>query len=246
MGEIKDFFGPRLCFFAIIVINIAMMPSIVQSQKPITLLGAGEFDAAVLARAIALAPIIVAADGGANVAAENGLNVAATIGDLDSIRPEVRATLDPAHVHYVAEQSTTDFEKCLTRIAAPVILAVGFTGARADHALAVWNALARHPTRRCIVLSGTDVAFIAPPRLGLALAEGTRVSLFPMGRVRGRSTGLHWPINDVHFAPNGAIGTSNRATGPIELRFDGAPMLVLLPPECLELAIAALASGDRA
>jgi len=236
----KVFFGPRLCFLAAICINIAMSRIIVQSHRPVTLLGGGEVRPGELEAALSIAPVLVAADGGANVAAGFGLLPEAVIGDLDSILPEVRAALPPERVHRIAEQESTDFEKCLTRIAAPFMLGVGFTGARVDHLLAVWNALVRHTARRCLILGPEDVIFASPPRLRLDLAAGTRLSLFPMTRVAGESEGLRWPISGLDFAPHGRVGTSNEATGPVDLRLDGEGMLVILPRSALDAAIAAL------
>ncbi len=236
-----DSFGPRLCFCLCFCINDPMPRAVVRSDHPVLLLGAGEVTQVLVKAALRLAPLIVAADGGANMAVAMGLRPAAVIGDFDSIMPATRAALDPATLHPVAEQETTDFEKCLTRIDAPLVLALGFTGARSDHALAVWNTLVRHSGRRCLILSRDDLAFVAPPRLSLDLAPGTRVSLFPMAAMRGTSTGLRWPIDRVDFAPDGPIGTSNQATGPVALTFTSDRMIVILPRACLRKAISAFA-----
>ncbi len=219
-----------------------MSRALVRSHRPVLLLGAGEVTRPLVKAALRIAPVIVAADGGANMAVAMGLSPAAVIGDFDSITPDARAALDPATLHPVPEQETTDFEKCLTRIDAPLILALGFTGARSDHALAVWNALVRHSGRRCLILSRDDLAFVAPTRLSLDVASGTRVSLFPMAAMRGTSTGLRWPIDAVDFAPDRQIGTSNQAVGPVSLTFSADRMIVILPRACLDAAIRAVAA----
>jgi len=236
----KVFFRPRLCSLALIVINIAMFPNIVQSRSPVTLLGGGEVSISDLREALLLAPLLVAADGGANVALEAGVIPDAVIGDLDSLTETTRRALPPDRMHLIPEQISTDFEKCLTRISAPYVLGVGFTGARVDHLLAVWNTMVRHPTRRCLILGPEDVAFAAPRELRLDLSAGTRVSLFPMADLGGRSRGLVWPIDGLDLSPGGRIGTSNEATGPVDLSFDGDGMLVILPRDALPAAIAAL------
>jgi len=237
----KDFFWPRLCLFALFVINTAMPAGIVQSSLPVTLLGAGVSAVSDLDWVSSIAPMIVAADGGANVAIAAGRVPDAVIGDFDSLDAVTRAAIPADRLHHVGEQDSTDFEKCLQRIAAPLILALGFTGARIDHELAVWNVLARRRERRCIVIGGEDIVFLAPPRLALDLAPGTRVSLFPMSPVRGDGRGLRWPIGGIGFAPDGLSGTSNEATGRVELTFDAGAMLVILPRDLLAVAIAALA-----
>lgn len=221
-----------------------MPAKIVHSSKPVTLIGAGHAGRAALAAALHLAPLVVAADGGANMAVRAGLMPDAVIGDLDSVGAAARAAIPPARFHHVAEQDTTDFEKCLTRIDAPLVLGLGFAGPRVDHALAVWGALVRHPRQRCLILTGREVVFAAPRRIVLDLARGTRVSLFPMVPVTGRSLGLAWPIDGIGFAPDGRSGTSNQAEGPVTLAFDAPGMLVILPAGGLRQACEALRASE--
>ncbi len=218
-----------------------MPTGIVQSRLPVTLLGAGTSAISDLDMMCSIAPVLVAADGGANVAIASGRVPDAVIGDFDSLTDATRAAIPADRLHHVAEQDSTDFEKCLQRISAPLILALGFTGARIDHELAIWNVLARRRDLRCIVVGHTDFVFVAPQRLDLDLAPGTRVSLFPMSPVRGESVGLRWPIGGIGFAPDGRSGTSNEATGRVDLTFDTGAMLVILPRAVLPTVIAALA-----
>jgi len=247
MGKLEVYFWLRLCRHALFAINTAMPNRLVQSRSPVTLLGAGQVSAATVRDALRIAPYLVAADGGANMANAAGFLPDTVIGDLDSIDPEVLSLIPEQNLWKIDEQDTTDFEKCLGRIDAPFILGLGFFGARMDHALAVLSALTRFCEKRCLIVGEADVVFHAPAgrRLSLALAAGARVSLFPMAPVAGRSTGLVWPIEGLAFAPAGRIGTSNAATGPVSLTFDGAGMLVMLGRADLGAAIAALAPEDR-
>ncbi len=216
-----------------------MKDSIFHSRQGVTLLGAGDLHAASVAEALTLAPCLVAADGGADRALALGLTPEAVIGDLDSISAAAREAIGPERIWQIEEQETTDFDKCLSHVAAPFFLAVGFGGGRLDHTLAAMAVLARHPGRRLIWVGGEDVVFLAPRELSLDLTAGTRVSLFPMGRVRGRASGLRWGLEGDDFAPAGRIGTSNEALGPVHLILDG-PMLVVLAHEWLRAAIAGL------
>lgn len=209
-------------------------------DRPVTLLGAGPAPEADIRLALGLAPVLVAADGGAGWAVELGLIPEAVVGDLDSLDPLTRGRLGEERLHRVAEQETTDFQKCLRLVDAPFTLGVGFVGARLDHELAALAALVRHPGRRCILIGPEDVVFAAPPSLEIGLEPGTRLSLFPFAEVTGRSEGLRWPIDGIAFAPDGRSGTSNRVTGPVRLRFSGRGMLVLLPRACLPAALEAL------
>lgn len=215
------------------------MTPILTSATGVTLIGGGDADAGIAAQAVALAPTVVAADGGADRARAFGLDPVAVIGDFDSISDQTRAAIAPERLYHVAEQDSTDFEKCLSRIAAPFVIAVGFAGDRLDHTLAALTTMARLRAPPCLMLTPADVAFIAPPSLALPVAAGTRVSLFPMGAVTGTSTGLRWPIDGLGLTPWARVGTSNLATGPVTLRLSG-PCLILLPRDELPRALAAL------
>ena len=168
---------------------------IVESETGVTLAGGAPFSGRERARARRFAPVLVAADGGADRLLRLGAEPQAVIGDFDSISPQAKERL-AGRLFPISEQVTTDFDKALRSITAPFVLGLGFAGARADHGLAVLNALVRHPDRRCLILSGSDVSFLAPTTLRLRLPVGSRLSLFPMGPVRGQSRGLRWPIED--------------------------------------------------
>lgn len=219
------------------------MTPLLSSAQGVTLIGGGAVSDADLAQAIALAPAVMAADSGSERALAAGLMPLAVAGDFDSLSAEVRAQIPAARLHHIAEQESTDFEKCLSRIAAPFVVAVGFAGPRHDHLLANLTTLTRLRHPPCLLLAGTDVMIAAPPRLALDLPAGTRVSLYPLGRVSGESRGLRWPISGLVFEPAGRVGTSNAALGgAVELALDG-PCILILPRRHLAHAVAALTEG---
>lgn len=100
--------------------------------------------------------------------------------------------------------------------------------------------LAAHNARPCIMLGATEVIFHCPAQVDLPVAEGDVVSLFPMQKVSGRSTGLEWPIDGLDFDPMRLIGTSNRATGAVQLWMDGPGMLCIAPRRILPELVQAL------
>ncbi|MFT6451403.1 MAG: thiamine pyrophosphokinase [Halocynthiibacter sp.] len=210
-------------------------------ENNVTLLGAGQSKAADLAECLTLAPHLIAADGGAGVALAAGHMPAAVIGDFDSIDRGALAAIPETRLFEISEQDSTDFEKCLRTVDAPLILGLGFLGARVDHMLAAFNAIVRCP-RDVILIGEEDVAFHAQAgrRYAIDLAKGARVSLFPMGAVSGQGAGLRWPICGLEFAPDARIGTSNEATGPVELEFAQAGMIVILERAALGAAMEAL------
>lgn len=223
--------------------NLPPLDKPISCDGPVTLIGASVVEPQDLEAALEIAPYLVAADGGAATALQHGHTPGCVIGDFDSLPHFVTKVLTPNQRVHVTEQDSTDFEKCLERLDAPLILALGFAGRRLDHELAVYNTLVRFPAKRCLVVGGHDVVFHTPRSLSLRLELGSRLSLFPLAAVSGRSTGLRWPIDGIGFAPDGRIGTSNLVTGPVEMTFDGDGMLVILPRSALGAAIRALLNG---
>lgn len=212
---------------------------ILESRQPVTLIGGGLLSDADLAQALPLAPVVAAADGGADAALAHGLMPAAVWGDFDSLSQAARQAIPAQNLHHITEQNSTDFEKCLGHIRAPLVLALGFSGARQDHFLAALTTLARRVGPPTILLAGDDAITLCPPRIALDLPPGTRLSLYPMGRASGGSTGLAWPIDGLTFAPDLRTGTSNRSTGPVTLTVEG-PMLLILPRSQLGVLAASL------
>ena len=217
-----------------------MIYPIVHASEPVALIGGADVNDEVLAQVLSLAPQVVAADGGADAALARGIEPLAVIGDLDSLSPLARETLPPARLHRIAEQDSTDFDKCLRSIQAPLVLGAGFSGRRLDHELAAFNTLVRRPDRRCVLVGEETLVFLAPPVLRLDVPAKTLVSLFPMGLVEGQSDGLHWPIRGLTFTPDGRIGTSNLALGELSLSFTAPKMLLILPRWCLGQVVADL------
>ena len=218
------------------------MPSVLlESTRGVTIVGAGDASSKEIANALRLAPVLVAADGGAEIALNSGFVPQAVIGDMDSLPAAVRAKLPDSSLHQIEEQDSTDFDKCLRSVSAPRFIAVGVAGPRLDHGLVALNTLVRHPQKHVLMLAGDDVAFMAPRSIELRLPPGTRVSLFALSAVTGRSRGLKWSIEGIAFAPDGRTGTSNVAVAEVvTLEFESRGMLLIMPSEHLGAAAAAL------
>lgn len=211
---------------------------LIDSKTPITLVGGGPVDAVQLADAVRVAPLVVAADGGVHRAMDLGQKVDHVIGDMDSID---MSKVEGPQLHPLAEQMSTDLDKCLYSTDAPYYLGLGFLGGRLDHQLAACHSLLRAFDKRVVLIGDEDICFLAPLSLTLNLPIGTRISLFPMGDVSGRSTGLKWPIHAYQFAPAKMIGTSNETdAGVVEMHFDARKMLTILPVEHLKTVLTQL------
>lgn len=213
-----------------------------QFRNNVTVLGGGECSRKTLEESLTLAPNLVAADGGAGVALRFGHLPELVIGDMDSLDSATRAALPPGILHRISEQDSTDFDKILGLVQAPLLLGVGFMGARLDHELACLNSLVRHVRQKCILLGETDICFHVPEKLILTLPPGMRFSLFPLAEIVADAEGLAYPVKALRFSPWQRIGTSNAvsAGGQVRLRFNAPGMLVILPRAALMAAIAAL------
>jgi len=214
----------------------------IRANVAITLVGAGRVEADALALARRFAPRVYAADGGALTLERHGLRPEAIIGDLDSLGDPAPWRARGIEVIGIAEQDSTDFAKCLTRIAAPLYLALGFTGDRLDHMLAALSVMAAMPQRRVILLADGDICFLAPLHTELELAAGTRVSLWPIESTQVTAcAGLCWDAAGLVLSPRGRIGTSNRALGgEVTLGFDRRTVFMVLPMSELGQAVALL------
>lgn len=219
-----------------------MENAIICSDRPVTLVGSGSLGPLDLDLALARAPVLVAADGGAMHALRAGQMPRAVIGDMDSLDALDHARFPADRIFRIAEQDSTDFDKSVRSIESPLILAVGFLGGRIDHQLAAFNTLVRHASRACVLIGEEEVIFHLPPALTLELADGDRFSLFPMRPVTGASVGLRWPIDGLDLAPDRRIATSNRATGTVHLRLDGPGALAMVPRTALDAVMQGFAA----
>ncbi|MCF6443823.1 thiamine diphosphokinase [Nereida sp. MMG025] len=220
-----------------------MTSAIVHSSHPVALIGGGKTRQADWVAVESLVNKLVAADGGARTARALGLVPDAVIGDLDSIDNATRAAFED-RLHPIWEQDSTDFDKALRHISAPLVLGLGFLGKRVDHQLAAFSVLARYPDRKCILVGKHDVVCLAPAKISLTMDVGERLSLFPLGEVKGTSHGLEWPIDDVAFAPDGRIGTSNRSNArQVYLTFEAPKMVLITPRAALASVVAAVTNA---
>lgn len=220
---------------------VASEPVLYRASGPVTLVGGGPAPESRLAAALALAPEAVAADGGGNVPLPGGASFRMVIGDMDSLADPQRLRGAGIPVHQLAEQESTDLEKCLYAVEASLYLGVGFLGGRLDHTLAALTALVRRPAGRVVLIGADDMAFLCPTTWEASLPAGTRVSLWPLAPVRGQAEGLRWSLDGPDFRPDGRIGTSNEATGgTLRLVFDAPRMVVILSADLLGDTVAAL------
>lgn len=169
----------------------------------------------------------------------------AVIGDMDSLSDAGRTALD-GRIYAIPEQNSTDFDKALRSVSAPMVIGVGFLGDRLDHALAALHVLLKYRDTPVILLGEDDLLFIAPGHIQLELPVGMRFSLMPLPHARVDTRGLRWEVKDAAMSLTDFIGTSNEvAAQTVEIYAMGG-LAVILPPEALDEVVRALTAAFRA
>ena len=217
-----------------------MGSGIVQTDRIVTLVGAGPVNKEVLAIALTHAPFVVAVDGGAEMVRKCGGEANILLGDLDSVSKEVAAAF-PANKRFQSnDQETTDLEKALMHTTAQIRIGVGFLGGRADHHMSAMREVARAAPGALILIGEDDVVFRCPAHLRMDIAKGTRVSLFPVGQARVDATCLRWPLRDVALDFATFVSQSNEvAQTHLDIHVMGQ-LIVVLPARFLPDVIRAV------
>jgi thiamine pyrophosphokinase len=163
-----------------------------------------------VARLLPGVDLVVAADGGADIALRMGLYVHAIVGDLDSVSREARKAIPEARFHHVPRLDRTDLEKAAefaVEAGCGELDIVGATAGRADHALANLSILPLFRGRAAVRLH--DELFETSLVDGATVIEGepgTLVSLVAIGQCEGVTTrGLRWDLAGatLRFSPLG-------------------------------------------
>lgn len=187
----------------------------IHADGPVLLLGGSTLDLNAFHAVRERSELLIAADGGANHLLGSGLVPDAIVGDLDSLM-HVENWRRQSQLVHCEEQESTDFEKCLYTVKAPWYWAMGFSGQRLDHSLAVLHSLARYVnSRRVLLLSDTDVSFVCRGDISLELPLSARLSVFPITPTRFvRSSGLSYPLDGLTLCAGEQIGCSNAVAEP--------------------------------
>ncbi len=213
--------------------------SMLSFGEPITLVGGGDLSPETLSLARAVAPTVIAADGGANRLREWDIPTAAVVGDMDSVADAEAWRRSNTEFLQEDEQNSTDLEKCLRLVHAPVYLAVGFLGNRLDHSLAAMGLTAFPRSVPLVLVAEGDIAFGIPHVWEASLPAGARLSIIATRQLRVREAiGLIWPPDGLELDFGTTRGVSNVAKGGIvRLAFDRPGALVVLGKEHLEEAV---------
>ncbi len=155
---------------------------------------------------------IIAVDGAANTLFDKGVPLQLIVGDLDSVRDDVRQKNKTVHL---PDQDTSDFQKALKVVAEldllPAII-LGINGGYLDHILNNIN-----------TFFDSGCLFYDPPIVGLLLDRlhefqlpaHTKVSLFGMPKATVTTSGFKWDIENAHLAFCGSNSCFNRTESEV-------------------------------
>ena len=207
--------------------------------EPVSIIGGGDFNPEMLCLSLKIGKDLIAVDGGLNHLTLGKHFPKWIIGDLDSAQNTQLWVDKGSKLGHFTEQDSTDFEKCLYSIEAPLYLANGFLGLRTDHTLASCSLLVKRRDKNIILLGKTDLIIHLNKSLSLELDVGTRLSLFPLQTVLGLSSvGLKHNISGISFSPDSMIGTSNEvSSSKVQIRVQNPGMLLILPVYCFSKVI---------
>lgn len=190
------------------------------------------------ARAMAGDPLLLCADGGANIVDAYGRVPDYVVGDLDSVDGDLLERLPVARRIQVADDDNTDLAKVLLHALSLGVQRaelLGFTGRRTDHTL--WNlSLLKTFGDRVelrMVDDHCDIRLIRE-QIRFRARIGLKLSLCPLtGPVQGIVTrGLRWPLQEEELAPGARDGISNEVVdNPVEIRVGCGDLLLILQRE---------------
>lgn len=211
----------------------------IQFKTPVFLVGDGELSETQFRSLYSDAHPLIAADGGANVLRGFSELPHAVIGDMDSLR-EREFFESKCQVIHIEDQNSTDLEKCLNEVEAPLYLALGFIGKRFDHTLEILHVMEKYAHKNIVFFSKEDVIVRLPRCFSIELPVGTRLSLYPLKRtLLLGSLGLKYPLKGLTLEQGQMIGTSNETTEPhvhIEQTEEG--LIAIVPIEHVSALLA--------
>jgi thiamine pyrophosphokinase len=184
--------------------------------------------------------MVIAADSGAAAAASLGLTIDLLVGDLDSIAPDLLATLQTAGVpieRHPVDKDRTDLAIALDaalRADPARVTVVGGHGGRLDHLIANALLLASdaYAAVEVVALMGTATITVVRTTQTLTGQPGAYVSLLPVhGGARGVTTsGLRFALHAADLLAGSSLGVSNVfLTSTATVSLDAGVLLAIQP-----------------
>ncbi len=181
--------------------------------------------------------VVIAADGGANIARRYGIRPNVIIGDLDSVRLSTLKSFRHAKIVRVSRQDNTDLEKALDYVRENgfrAVTVIGATGKRLDFTLGNLSSMWRYAADIELLFTGDGWQAMPVGRSrSVAARVGTTVSLIPSGPCSGVTlNGLKYPLRNARMRV-GEIAVSNvvrKSPFTVRVRKGNMLLIILDPP----------------
>lgn len=178
-------------------------------DHPVILVGGGDCHFSLLQKMISHYPGI-AVDGGIRHFAKCQHLADLHIGDMDS-SPAGMSSQFAKDSLIVSEQDSTDFEKALYSIDAPLFISFGFAGGRFDHQISALHIMQKyHKEKAVILVTNTDIIWFETGAITLDLSHSHHCAILPFSDMKfAHSSGLAWPVDNHALGFGHALSSSN-------------------------------------
>jgi thiamine pyrophosphokinase len=190
-----------------------------EKQEPALLIANGEgcsFE--LLGQLLEWSPFVVVLDHAIHRVLDLGIKVDVLLGDFDRNVDfeEIHAFQYPLEIIHTPDQEKTDLEKgieFLIERSFPAVNIVWATGRRADHSLTNMTNIVRYKNQiKCVMLDDYSKIFPLVGTFEKWYAEGTPISLIPVGTVTGITTeGLKYNLENESLVLGYRNGNSNES-----------------------------------
>ena len=174
---------------------------------------------------------IVCCDGAVNKLVDSGREPDVVIGDLDSVRPELKQRYSDILIK-VSDQDTNDLTKAVNwcvKNGLKDILILGATGRREDHAIGNISLLADYSGRANVKILTDYGVFIAINKsAGFSSFPAQQISIFSLcARLELTSDGLKYPLKKMKLT-SWWMGTLNEAVSDrFSISFEGEGNVII-------------------
>lgn len=189
-----------------------------EKQEPALIIANGEAcDRELLDQLLEWSPVIVVLDNAIYRVLELGIKIDVWLGDFDDDHDfdAIRESQYPIKIVHAQDQDKTDLEKAIEYLIANEFAAANIvwaTGRRADHCITNITNLVRYKNQiRLVMIDDYSKIFPINSCFEKWYAEGTNISLIPVGDVHGiTSTGLKYPLTNESLKLGYRTGSSNK------------------------------------
>lgn len=175
---------------------------------------------------------VICCDGAANALVSAGLEPSLIIGDMDSITPGLKRTLND-RILEISDQETNDLSKALSwslNNGIERLLVLGATGKRLDHTLANTSLIGEF-ARRIELMMVMDDGFLIPVTSSSTFhgVPGQQISIFSLSQeTRYTSRGLKYPLHGSALSSLWSGSLNEVVNDTFTLEFDEGIALVYM------------------